>query len=112
MNIMQGVTSTAAGGSTANVLTGQLYERAPYNGYAEFFITGDAAGEGRATIFIGGRVVQQESSVSRQARPPLIPDDFIVSAPMMKGEQLVINHRNTGAGANNLFWRVNLRPAR
>lgn len=112
MNILQGVQSTAAGATTSNVLSGQLYERAPYDGYADFFLTGDAAGEGRATIYIGGRVVMQESSVSRQARVPIVPDDAVASAPMRKGEQLLIAHRNTGAGANNLFWRVNMRPRR
>lgn len=108
--VMQGVTSTAAGASTPSVLTGQQYERSPMNGRVRFYVTGDAAGEGRCTVIVGGRMVMQEASVSRQARPPLIPDDFLVDAVVRAGEQITLNHRNTGAGANNLFWRVTIAP--
>lgn len=110
MQTMSGVNSTAAGATTANVLTGQVFERAPYDGYARFSATGDAAGEGRITLYVGGRVVMQESSFSRAARFPILPDDVITAHPMRKGDQLVVSHRNTGAGANNIFWRVDLRP--
>ena len=110
MNTMQGVQATVAGATTANVLTGQVFERAPYDGWARFAETAEAAGESRTTIYVGGRVVMQESTVSRAARVPIIPDDVIASAPMRKGDQLVISHRNTGAGTNSLFWRVDLRP--
>lgn len=106
--VMQGVTSTGAGLSTANVLTGQAYERAPFSGRLRFFVTGDASGEQRVTVIVGGRLIMQEASLSRQARPPLIPDDFLVEAPVRRGEQIVLNVRNTGAGSNNLFWRVQL----
>lgn len=110
MNTMQGTQATLTGATTANVLTGQVFERAPYDGWARFGLTAEAAGESRTTIYIGGRVVMQESNVSRAARVPIIPDDVIAAAPMRKGDQLVIAHRNTGAGTNTLFWRVDLRP--
>lgn len=106
--VMQGVTSTAAGASTANVLTGQAYERAPFSGGVRFYVTGDSSGEQRVTVIIGGRLIMQEAPLSRQARPPLIPDDFLIAAPVRRGEQIVLNVRNTGAGSNNLFWRVEL----
>jgi len=112
MNTMQGTQSTAAGGTTANVLSGQIFERSPYTGWARFALTAEAAGESRVTIFIGGRVVMAESSLSRAARVPIIPDDVLATAPVRAGEQIVISHRNTGAGANTLFWRVDLRPSR
>lgn len=110
MNVMQGTQATAAGATTANVLTGQLYEQAPYNGWARFSITGEAAGESRVTIFIGGRVVMPESSISRAARVPLIPDDVLTQAPMVRGDKIVVQHRNTGAGSNTIFWRVDIKP--
>jgi hypothetical protein len=87
-----------------------VYENAPYDGYARFSITAEAAGESRVTIYIGSRIVVPESNVSRQARVPLLPDDILVTAPMRRGEKLVIQHRNTGAGTNTMFWRVDLRP--
>lgn len=105
---MQSVTSTAAGASTANVLTGQAYERAPFNGVLRIYCTAEAAGESRVTVIVGGRLIMQEAPISRQARPPLIPDDFLISAPVRRGDQIVLNHRNTGAGANSIFWRVEL----
>ena len=110
MNTMQGVQATLTVATTANVLTGQVFERAPYDGWARFAMTADAAGESRGTIYVGGRVVMQESTLSRAARVPVIPDDVLATAPMRKGDQLSISHRNTGAGTNSLFWRVDLRP--
>jgi hypothetical protein len=110
MYTMQGVTATLTVATTANVLTGQTFERAPFDGWARFATTAEAAGESRQTIYIGGRVVMQESTVSRAARVPVIPDDVIATAPMRKGDQLVLSHRNTGAGTNSIFWRVDLRP--
>jgi len=103
---MQGTQSTAAASTTQNVLSGQVFERSPISGVARFALTAEAAGESRVTIYVGGRVVMQESSLSRQARVPLIPDDVLTQHPVRAGEQITISHRNTGAGANVLFWRV------
>jgi hypothetical protein len=103
---MQGTQSTAAASTTQNVLTGQIFERAPVNGMARFAFTAEAAGESRVIIYVGGRVVMQESNVSRAAVVPLIPDHVLTSHPVRAGEQITISHRNTGAGANVLFWRV------
>lgn len=110
MQTIQGTQSTAAGATTANVLAGNVYENAPYNGRARFSLTAEAAGESRVTIYIGSRIVVPESNISRQARVPLLPDDVLVVAPMVRGEKIVVQHRNTGAGANTLFWRVDLAP--
>lgn len=110
MPTIQGVTSTAAGAVTANVLAGSVYEYLPWNARVEFGIVGDAAGEGRVTCLSGSDTVLEESSVSRQARFPVYPDDFSLVDVAAGGERLVIKHRNTGAGANNLFWAVRLTP--
>jgi hypothetical protein len=110
MNVIQGTQATAAGATTANALTGNPYAVAPYDGWARFSLTAEAAGESRVTIYVGPRLIAPESSISRQARVPLIPDDVFTSAPMRRGEQIVIQHRNTGAGSNTLFWRVDFKP--
>lgn len=105
-NTMQGTQSTAAASTTQNVLSGQIFERSPVNGMVRLACTAEAAGESRITLYVGGRVVMQESPISRQARVPLIPDDVLTSAPVRAGEQITLSHRNTGAGANTLFWRL------
>lgn len=111
MFTVQGTQATTAGASTANVLTGNLYERSPVSGFARFSFTAEAAGESRVTVYVGGRVVVPESSVSRQARVPLVPDDVLVmKTPIRRGEQIMVVHRNTGAGTNTLFWRVDIAP--
>lgn len=102
----QSTQATAAGATTANVLTGNPYAVAPFSGWVRISLTAEAAGESRVTIILGNRLVFPEGNVSRQARVPLLPDDILVTAPVMKGEQVVIQHRNTGAGSNTLFWRV------
>ena len=110
MPMIQGVTNTAAGAITLNVLAGSVYEYLPFNAQIEFGIVGDAAGEGRVTVLSGSDTVLEESSVSRQARFPVYPDDFALIDMSQAGSRLVIKHRNTGAGANNLFWAVRLTP--
>lgn len=107
---LQGVTSTGAGAVTTNVLSGSQLEFSPIDGVARYYLTAEAAGESRVTIYHGTGTVQQESTLSRQARPPLIPDDFHAIGRVRRGTRLILQHRNTGAGANNLFWRVVISP--
>lgn len=106
MRTIQGRQSTAAGATTTNVLTGNPYAMAPFNAKVRFYLTAEAAFESRVTIYLGSRLVAPESTVSGQARQPLVPDDFFTEALVRAGEQVVIQHRNTGAGANVLNWRV------
>lgn len=112
MNVDQGTQSTAAAATTENVLQGRLYQIAPYDGWCQISVTAEAAGESRVTIYCGNRVIFPEANISRAARVPLLPDDILVRFPMRRGEQIVLKHRNTGAGANTLFWRQDLRPGR
>jgi len=105
---MQGTQQTAAGATTQNVATGQAYERAPFSGMCRVSLVGEAAGESRCSIFAGGRLVMQESPISRQNRFPVIPDDVVATFPIRQGDQITIPHRNTGAGANTIFWRVDM----
>lgn len=104
------VTSTAAGATNENILTGTNCEWTARPSRVRFFLVGDAAGEGRAAIEIGGRSIMRESPLSRQARHPLKPDDLTHEDIAMPGEQIVVRYRNTGAGANNLFWAVEVDP--
>ena len=110
MPIIQGVTSTGAGAITPNVLAGSVYEYLPFNAQLEFGIVGDAAGEQRVTVLSGSDNVLEESPVSRAARFPVYPDDFTLIDIARAGERIVVRVRNTGAGANNLFWAVRITP--
>jgi hypothetical protein len=110
MPSVQGVTNTAAGATNINVLAGSVYEYLPFDAQLEFGIVGDAAGEQRVTILSGSDTILEESPVSRQARFPVYPDDFGLVDAARAGERIVIRVRNTGAGANNLFWSLRITP--
>lgn len=110
MPVAQGTTATAAGGTTANVLNGETVEFVERPSRVRFYITAEAAGESRVQIKFGSREVLSEAPVSRQARPPLVPDDFLMEDIGMPGERIIVRHRNTGAGSNTLFWRVEVQP--
>ena len=110
--LMMGTTSVGAGATNVNVLAGLAYEFAPFNARARFGLVGDAAGELRVTVTTGSTVIMQESAVSRAARVPIMPDDFLLTDVLRRGERITIQARNTGAGANVLFWAVELIPVR
>lgn len=105
---IQGVTSVAAGGSNVNVLSGSAFEFIKRPSRVAFYIVGDAAGEMRATVQSGAEVLMEEAPISRAARVPVVPDDLTVQDVAMPGDRLKLALRNTGAGANNTFWAVQI----
>lgn len=110
MQIMQGLTSVVTATST-NILTGQLYERMPFNGRMRVLCTGDAVGAGRLTIYAGGQVLMPESVISRQDRNPIDPDDLLLPVARVRaGTQLVLQFRASGGGTSTINWRVLLKP--
>ena len=110
MYTMQDTQATLTGATTANVCSGKVFERSPVNGMARISLVGEAAGESRATVYIGGRVIYPEGPISRQNRVPVMPDDVLMTTPIGRGEQIVISIRNTGGGTNTIFWRVDIKP--
>lgn len=104
------VTSVAAGATNENVLTGTNVEWTARPSRVRFYFIGDAAGEGRLAVEIGGRSIMRESPMSRLAVHPRKPDDLTIEDIAMPGEQIVCRLRNTGAGANNVFWAVEVDP--
>jgi len=109
---IQGVTSIAAGAANVNVLSGSAFEFIKWPSLVRFYTVGDAAGELRVTIQSGSDVLMEESPISRAARVPVVPDDLTVEDVAEPGDRLKVAVRNTGAGANNLFWAVEVVPAR
>ena len=110
MPTVQGSTSTAAGATTLNVLAGSIYEYLPYNAQLEFGLVAEAAGESRVTVNSGSDTILEESPVSRANRVPIYPDDYPLIDVALAGERIVVRHRNTGVGANTLFWALRITP--
>lgn len=106
---IQGVTNVAAGGSNNNVLAGSAFEFVKRPSLVRFYVVGNAAGDQRVTIQSGSEVLMEESPVSRAARFPVIPDDLVCEDIAMPGDRLKLAIRNTGAGAVDTFWAVEVR---
>lgn len=106
--LMEVESSVAANATTENVLTGQRFERAPYDGFATFYSTGSAAGL-REEFNIGGRSVSGRLVVNTQNRSPVVPDDVrVVEVEMYQGELIQVTVANTTAGALTHRLRVEL----
>jgi hypothetical protein len=110
MPIAQGATAVTAGAINANLLTGENVEFAERPSRVRIYATAEAAGESRLQFTLGGRSVLVESPISRQNRPPIVPDDFLLEEIAMPGERLILRARNTGAGTNTIFWRIEVVP--
>lgn len=107
---IQGVTNLAAGASNPNVLAGSAFEFARVPSIVRFYVVGNAAGEQRVSISSGTDILLEESSVSRAARMPVIPDDLTVEDVAAAGDRLKLAIRNTGVGAVDTFWAVDITP--
>lgn len=111
MDILQGLTTVGTTVSV-NALAGQLYERMPYTGSIRVLLAGDTTGDGRVTLFAGGRVLMPESPVSRAARFPIDPDDVLLpNANVPGGQQLVLQCRAAGAATSIFYWKFLFRRA-
>lgn len=106
---IQGVTNLAAGASNNNVLSGSAFEFIKRPSLVRFYVVGNAAGDQRVTIQSGSEVLMEESPISRAARFPLVPDDLACEDVAMPGDRLKLAIRNTGAGAVDTFWAVEVR---
>src|SRR5882672_10931582 len=106
MQTDQGQTSVAAGASVS-LLAGKLLEFCPYDAYLTLAAQGDAAFAMRLTVQVGVRVIMEESQIGGLAAVPILPDSIIISrTPARRGERIILRARNTGAGANTVFWNL------
>ena len=110
MPMAQRATAVTAGATNDNLLANTPVQFTERPSKVRVFVTAEAAGESRIQFAIGSRLVLVESPVSRQNRPPLVPDDLLLEDIAMPGEQLIMRARNTGAGSNTVFWRVESMP--
>lgn len=108
---MQNSVSVAANTTVPNVLTGQRYERPPFNAFGSLYAAGSAAGL-TAEINVGGRSVTPPTGVNAQNRFPVVPDDLLIDGWEAVQDQLVqLTVVNTTGGALTFFWRVELELA-
>lgn len=105
---IQGVTNLAAGAANNNVLAGSAFEFVSRQSIVRFYVVGDAAGAARATIQSGSDVMMEESPISRANRFPQAKDDLTAEDVAMPGDRLKLALRNTGAGAIDVFWAVEI----
>lgn len=112
MPVVNLATAVTLAAPVANLLTGSIYERPPFKARVRYFITGDAAGALRVKINHGARTIMEESPISRANRVPLTPDDFLTEAVIRPYEQIVVGARDTAAGPDTVFLRVELTPIR
>lgn len=106
------VVSVAAGAVNKNLIAGSAFELPDRNFWGRLALTAEAAGESRITVQVGAAVHLEESPVSRANRVPILPDDILLDRfPCPRGKRIVIKARNTGAGANNVFFVLDLTPA-
>jgi len=107
--VMQGQTAFGGAGTNENVLTGQRYERAPFDAIGTLYTCGSAAGL-TAELNTGGRSITPPTVVNAQSRLPVVPDDMLVSDwEVARGD--LIQVRVVATGALTIFWRVELEEA-
>ena len=112
MPVINGQLSVAAGAVVPNLITGSIWEFADRNYWGRLAATGDAAFAMRLTVQAGQRTHLEESQISGQNRPPILPDDMLISKfPIPRGARIVLKARNTGGAANVIFWNLHLEPA-
>src|SRR5258708_39167768 len=112
MPVLHGQVSVAAGAVKLNVPAGSVLEFPDRNYFWRLAVTADAAFAMRLTVQVGQRTHMEESQISGANRPPILPDDLLISRfPIPRGTRIVLKARNTGAGANTIFWNLHLDPA-
>lgn len=100
-----------ANSTTDNLLQGRRFERAPFPAFANFYITGSAAGL-QAEINVGGQSVTPRSVVNSQNRVPTVPDDLWVGdVEVDQGELVQVTGVNTTAGALTIRLKLELEEA-
>lgn len=103
--------SIAANTQVDNIIAGQQYQTAPFDGYLSLRAAGSAAGLRLSTLVQGVSKINR-MFVNTNNRVPIQPDDVIISGvPVRAGQQITIPAENTTAGALTLNAIIELAPA-
>lgn len=106
--VMQQSISVAANATNSNVLTGQRYERPPFNALGSLYVNGSALGL-TAELNVGGASISEPITVNAANTLPVVPDDRLVEDwKVIRGNLIQLTIVNTTGGALTAFWRVEL----
>lgn len=112
MPTMSGRTLVAIGANSGNVLLGQQYELAPFDGTVE---VGCVALLNLCTValFSGPDILQQPGGAVNVKATELLayPDDYQWEDEVAKGDRLSLAFQNGNAAQNTVNWAVRLTPA-
>jgi hypothetical protein len=109
--IQSSVSVAAAPAVNDNVLSGSQFEFAPFDASLEFGMQGDAnAANLRIDVFTGSDMIAEQLVPGVANRPPIYPDDYVLTDVVPAGQRLKIRVRNTGAVASTFFFSVRLTP--
>lgn len=110
--VMQGSTTVSGSSTVENIISGQRFERAPWNAIGALYCCGAASNTLTAELNVGGKSITPPTSVNTQARYPVVPDDLLVSEwEVEQGQLIQLRAVNSTATAYALFWRVELEEA-
>jgi len=112
MPSMGGRESVLTGANTGNVLLGEQYEMAPFDGTVEFGAV-STVNLVTCSIFSGSDILQQPGgAVPVSAVEAVIyPDHFIAEDEVAEGDRLSFTFVNGNAATAIINWSVRLSPA-
>ena len=104
----QDVTSVAGLTTTANLLTGNDFERAPRRAKVNVVASDvdGAAGDITVRLTLGGRTAIPTSGLQLNAAGPSNDSDAIGGGVVLPGELIRLEAVNTNAAARIIGWRV------
>jgi len=108
--IAQGTFSLLTLTSIANLLTGQIFERIPYDAIIEVGVVQSATGCIMSVACDTDIVLQDigQVNIPIKATPPVYPDDFMPGFACEAGSRLFVAIRNPTAGTLTGFWAVRI----
>jgi hypothetical protein len=112
MPTMSGRLSVGIGANSGNVLLGQQYELAPFDGTVEVGVV-SLVNLVTLALFSGPDILQQPGgAVNVKATENIAyPDDYQWEDEVAKGDSLSLAFQNGNAGAAVVNWAVRLTPA-
>ena len=78
MPVINNQVSIPATSINSNIIAGSIWEFADRNYWGRLAMTGDAAFSVLVTVQAGQRTHLEESKISGQNRPPILPDDTLI----------------------------------
>lgn len=90
--------SVGANALSANIFAGKPFEFIQRPSIVRIYACSSAVGM-NATVTCGNRTIVQDEPYSQANRFPIKPDDLLIEFPGLPGERLVMQLRNTTAGA-------------